>query len=83
MAAEPGCERRESTQHDLTAAPLSAIFLIHRTTVALAWQTGVACAFGGWDGPGCAGRKTVAVMSAYSFGPWFWSPNKWFSWSVL
>ena len=70
--------------NEFTAEPSSAISVIHRTTMALAWQTGLRALFGGWDGPGIApAARPLPSMSAYSFGPWFWSPNKWFSWSVL
>jgi hypothetical protein len=28
-------------------------------------------------------RSAAGAFSAYSFGPWFWSPKTWFNWSVL
>src|SRR4029453_17740863 len=51
MAAGPGWRARIETAKVIADA-WSTIFVIHRTTVALAWQTGFACAFRwvGWPG---------------------------------
>ena len=48
-----GLRGRESTANEsYRRAAGRRSHVIHRTTVALAWQTVLARAFGGWDGPG-------------------------------
>ena len=67
---------------NFTAEPWSAIAVIHKTTVALAWQSGFGALFsvGGWDGPGIApAGDALPSMSAHNFGPKFWSPKTRFS----